>query len=179
MWSAIKLYASKSYASNLEQAVLVAIALQVPKAADALTLPRQQVRVTVRENTGAEFTSLDISSDTQIEIVSSPCAMSKHDLRSEARNGYYAVAFGGQIKQLEGYSYEESTFSLDFERVAFGTAALAADCSESQLGDSRCLLNMVQRQQSKRTTPHCLTDPAVSSPKDHLPTFLLSFYGCS
>jgi hypothetical protein len=41
--------------SSLEQAVLAAIALQVPEAADALDGQHGKVRVIARENTGAGF----------------------------------------------------------------------------------------------------------------------------
>jgi len=47
--------------SCLEQAVLNAIALQVPEVADALAAQQEKVRVTARENTGTGFyTTLDV-----------------------------------------------------------------------------------------------------------------------
>ena len=54
--------------SSLEQAVLDAIALQVPEVADALAGQQVKVRVTARTNTGAGFyTTLDVSYQPPIE----------------------------------------------------------------------------------------------------------------
>ncbi len=107
----------------LEQAALIAIALQVPEAAIALDLQKQQVRVTARENTGAGFfTSLDTLPGTQIEGIRSPLG----DVGATVFGLKHGMGFllwlqDGRIAQLEGYSYEESTIGIDFDRVAFGT----------------------------------------------------------
>jgi hypothetical protein len=59
--------------SPLEQAVLDAIALQVPKVADTLAGEQVNVRVTARKNTGAGFyTTLDVSHRLPNEGVTSP-----------------------------------------------------------------------------------------------------------
>jgi hypothetical protein len=59
--------------SSLEQAVLAAIALQVPEAADALDGQHGKVRVIARENTGAGFyPTLDVSHRSPIKSVGSP-----------------------------------------------------------------------------------------------------------
>jgi hypothetical protein len=64
--------------SPLEQAVLDAIALQVPEIADALAVQQGQVRVTARENTGAGFyTTLDVSRGSPIKT----CFIAHHRLR--------------------------------------------------------------------------------------------------
>jgi hypothetical protein len=105
--------------SPLEQAVLDAIALQVPELADALA---GQVRVTARENTGAGFyTKLDVSRRSPIKGVASPLG----DVGATVVGLQHGMGFllwlrDGHIHQLEGYSYEESTSGIDFERVAFG-----------------------------------------------------------
>lgn len=106
--------------SSLEQAVLDAIALQVPEVADALA--GQQVQVTARQNTGAGFyTTLDVSHRSPIEGVASPVG----DVGATIAGLQHGVGFllwlrNGHIHKLEGYAYED-TSGIDFEQVAFGT----------------------------------------------------------
>jgi hypothetical protein len=108
--------------SSLEQAVLDAIALQVPQVADALSGQLGKVRVTARKNTGVGFyTTLDVSHRSPIEDVASPLG----DVRATVVGLQHGMGFllwlrNGRIHELEGYSYEESTSDIDFERVAFG-----------------------------------------------------------
>ena len=108
--------------SPLEQAVLDAIALQVPELADALAGQQGQVRVSARENTGAGFyTTLDVSHHSPIRGVASPLG----DVGATVVGLKHGMGFmlwlrDGHIHQLEGYSYEESTSGIDFERVTFG-----------------------------------------------------------
>jgi hypothetical protein len=107
--------------SSLEQAVLNAIALQVPELADALA-QHGKISVTARKNTGAGFyTTFDASHHSPIEGVASPLgrvgtsvAGLKHGM------GFLLWLRDGHIYQLEGFSYEESTSGIDFEKVAFG-----------------------------------------------------------
>jgi hypothetical protein len=109
--------------SRLEQAVLDAIALQVPEVADVLAGQQGQVRVTARENTGAGFyTTLDVSRGSPIKGVASPLG----DVGATVVGLQHGMGFllwlrDGHIHQLEGFSYGESTSGVDFERVAFGT----------------------------------------------------------
>ncbi len=108
--------------SSLEQAVLEAIALQVPEVADALAGHQEKVRVTARENTGAGFyTSLDVPHRSPIKGIASPLG----DVGAAVVGLQHGMGFllwlrDGHIHQLEGYSFEESTSGIDFERVAFG-----------------------------------------------------------
>jgi hypothetical protein len=108
--------------SSLEQAVLDAIALQVPEVADALAGQQGKVRVTVRENTGAGFhTTLDASRGSPIRGVTSPLGdVGATIVGLQHGMGFLLWLRDGHIHQLEGYSYEESTSGIDFERVAFG-----------------------------------------------------------
>ena len=107
--------------SPLEQAVLDAIALQVPEVADALAGQQGKVRVTARENTGAGFyTTLDIPHRLPIEGVASPLG----DVGATVVGLQHGMGFllwlrNGHIHKLEGYSYGENTSGIDFERVAF------------------------------------------------------------
>jgi hypothetical protein len=107
--------------SPLEQAVLDAIALQVPEAADALAGQQGQVRVTARKNTGAGFyTTLDVSRGSPIKGVASPLG----DVGATVTGLQHGMGFllwlqDGHIHKLEGYSYGESTSGVDFERVTF------------------------------------------------------------
>ncbi|WFU78336.1 hypothetical protein QA645_27830 [Bradyrhizobium sp. CIAT3101] len=108
--------------SSLEQAVLDAMALQVPELAGALDGQQPKVRVTARENTGAGFyTTLDVSQRSPIKDVASPLG----DVGATIAGLRHGMGFmlwlrDGQIHRLEGYSYEESTSAIDFERVGFG-----------------------------------------------------------
>jgi hypothetical protein len=108
--------------SSLEQAVLDAMALQVPELADALGSQQAKIRVTDRESTGAGFyTTLDVSQRSPIKGVASPLG----DVGATIVGLRHGMGFllwlrNGHIHRLEGYSYEESTSGIDFERVAFG-----------------------------------------------------------
>jgi hypothetical protein len=108
--------------SPLEQAVLDAIALQVPEVADALAGQRERIRVTARENTGAGFyTTLDVSNRSPIKDVASPLGdVGASVVGLEHGMGFLLWLRNGHIHQLEGFSYGESTAGIDFERVAFG-----------------------------------------------------------
>jgi hypothetical protein len=108
--------------SSLEQAVLAAIALQVPEAADALDGQHGKVRVIARENTGAGFyTTLDVSHRSPIKGVGSPLGdVGATVVGLEHGMGFLLWLREGNIHRLEGYSYEESTSGIDFEQVAFG-----------------------------------------------------------
>jgi hypothetical protein len=105
--------------SPLERAVLDVIAVQVPEVANALA--GRQVRVTARENTGAGFyTKLNVSPSSPIEGLVAPLG----DVGATVAGLEYGMGFllwlkAGHLYQLEGYSYEESTSDIDFERVAF------------------------------------------------------------
>lgn len=107
----------------LEQAVLDAIALQVPEVADALASQQIQVRVAARENTGRGFyTTFDVSRGSPIKGVASPVG----DVGTTIVDLQYGMGFllwlqDGYIHMLEGYSYQEDTSGVDFERVAFAT----------------------------------------------------------
>lgn len=109
--------------SPLEQAVLDAIALQVPEVADALASQRGPMRVTARENTGAGFyTTFDVSGSAPIKAGSSKLG----DVGATVAGLRHGMGFllwlqDGHIHLLEGYSYGENTSGVDFERVAFGT----------------------------------------------------------
>ena len=107
--------------SPLEQAVLDAIALQVPEVADALAGQQGQVRVSARENTGAGFyTTLDVSHHSPIKDVASPLGdVGATVVGLEHGMGFLLWLQEGRIHLLEGYSYE-STSGIDFEQVAFG-----------------------------------------------------------
>ena len=108
--------------TSLERAVLNAIALQVPEVADAFANQHGTVRVTARENTGAGFyATLHVSHGSPIKGVAGPL----DDVGASVVGLKYGMGFllwlrDGHIHQLEGYSYEESTSGIDFERVAFG-----------------------------------------------------------
>ena len=108
--------------SSLEQAVLDAITLRVPEVADALAGQQGKARVTTRENTGAGFyTALDVSHRSPIKGVASPLG----DVGATVVGLQHGMGFllwlrDGHIHHLEGYSYDESTSGIDFERVAFG-----------------------------------------------------------
>jgi len=109
--------------SPLEQAVLDAIALQVPELADAFAIQQGKVRVTARENTGAGFyTTLDVShSSPMIQGVASPLGdVGAAVVGLEHGMGFLLWLRNGHIHQLEGFSYGESTSGIDFKRVAFG-----------------------------------------------------------
>jgi hypothetical protein len=107
--------------SSLEQAVLDAIALQVPEVAYAFAGPHVKVHVTARKNTGAGFyTTLDVSRRSPIEGVASPVG----DIGAAIAGLEHGMGFllwlrDGHIHKLEGYAYED-TSGIDFERVAFG-----------------------------------------------------------
>jgi hypothetical protein len=107
--------------SPLEQAVLDAIALQVPEVAKALAGQQGQVRVTARQNTGSGFyTTLDVSRGSPIKGVASPLG----DVDATVAGLQHGMGFilwlrDGHIHKLEGYSYED-TSGVDFERVEFG-----------------------------------------------------------
>jgi len=107
--------------SPLEQAVLDAIALQVPEVADAIAGPQLKVRVTARKNTGAGFyTTLDVSRRSLIEGVASPVGDVGAVIAGlEHGMGFLLWLRDGHIHELEGYAYED-TSGIDFERVAFG-----------------------------------------------------------
>src|ERR1700722_4526814 len=106
--------------SSLEQAVLDAIALQVPEVADALAGQQGKVRVTARENTGPGFyTTLDVSHRSPIKGVGSPLGdVGATVVGFEHGMGFLLWFQEGHIHRLEGYSYEESTSGIDFEQVA-------------------------------------------------------------
>jgi hypothetical protein len=108
--------------SSLEQAVLNAIALQVPEVADALAGQQGKVRVTARENTGAGFyTTLDVSHRSPIKGVASPLGdVGATVVGLEHGMGFLLWLRDGHIHKLEGFSYGESTSGIDFEGVAFG-----------------------------------------------------------
>ncbi|MBR0875051.1 hypothetical protein JQ633_32160 [Bradyrhizobium tropiciagri] len=106
--------------SALEQAVLGAIALQVPEVADALASPRG-VRAIARENTGAGFhTTLDVSYPSPINGVTSPLGCVDATVAGLQHGmGFLLWLRDGHISKLEGFSYGESTSRIDFERVTF------------------------------------------------------------
>jgi hypothetical protein len=108
--------------SSLEQAVLDAIALQVPAIANALEGRQGKVRVTAQENTGAGFyTTLDVSHRLPIKDIASPVGdVGATVVGLENGMGFLLWLRDGHIHQLEGFSYGESTSGIDFERVAFG-----------------------------------------------------------
>jgi hypothetical protein len=86
-------------------------------------LRKLQARVIVRENTGAGFyTTLDVSSGPRIEEITSPLGDVGATVAGLERGmGFLLWLQDGRMHQLEGYSYEESTSGLDFERMDFGT----------------------------------------------------------
>lgn len=108
--------------SSLEQAVLNAIALQVPEVADAFASQQGKVRVTARENTGAGFyTTLDVSHRSPIKGVASPLGdVGATIVGLEHGMGFLLWLRDDHIHKLEGFAYGESTSGIDFERVAFG-----------------------------------------------------------
>jgi hypothetical protein len=107
--------------SPLERAVLDVIALQVSEVGNVLAGRQGQVHVTARENTGAGFyTTIDFPHGSPIKLAS-PLG----DVGASIDGLQYGMGFllwlrDGRIYQLEGYSYEESTSDINFERVAFG-----------------------------------------------------------
>ena len=127
--------------SALEHAVLDAISLQVPKLADELAQLLLRVHVTSCLNTGAGlYTALEVPSDAILEGIKSPVG----DVGAAVAGLEHGMGFllwleDGRMHQLEGYSYEESTSDLDFERVDFGTVGprtrsghkFQADCAET------------------------------------------------
>jgi hypothetical protein len=108
--------------SPLELAVLDAIALQVPEVANALAGQRETIRVTARENTGAGFyTTFYASHPSPITGVASPLGDVGASIAGlEHGMGFLLWVRDGRINTLEGFSYGESTSTIDFERVAFG-----------------------------------------------------------
>jgi hypothetical protein len=110
------------FLSPLELAVLDVIGLQVPEAAAALVGPTANVRVIARKNTGAGlYTTLDASHPLPLKGVASPLG----DVGATIAGLQHGMGFllwlrDGYIHRLEGYSYDESTSDIDFERVAFG-----------------------------------------------------------
>jgi len=108
--------------SPLEQAVLDAIAFQVPEVADALAGLRERIRVTARENTGAGFyTTLDVPHSLPIKNIASPLGdVGATIVGLEHGMGFLLWLWDGHIHKLEGFSFGESTFDIDFERVGFG-----------------------------------------------------------
>ena len=102
--------------------MLDAIALRVPEVADALAGQQGKVRVTAREYTGVGFyATLDVSHRSPINGVASPLGdVGATVVGLQHGMGFLLCLRDGHIHQLEGYSYDESTSDIDFERVAFG-----------------------------------------------------------
>jgi hypothetical protein len=96
----------------LEQAVLDAIALQVPEVADALAGQQGKVRVTARENTGAGFyTTFDVAQGSPIERASPLGDVGGSIDGLEHGMGFLLWLQNGRIYRLEGYSYGDDSTS--------------------------------------------------------------------
>lgn len=101
--------------SPLEQAVLNAIARQVPELAVALA-QLEEIKVTGRRNTGAGFyTTFEISPASAVKGVASPLGRVGTTVAGlEHGMGFLLWLRDGYIHELEGFSYEESTSTIDF-----------------------------------------------------------------
>lgn len=108
--------------SDLERAVLHAIALQAQGSAAALEHQINGARVLARENTGAGFfTTLSVAPGCLLEGIRSPVGDAgatvvglKHGM------GFMLWIKDGLIHQLEGYAYgNEDTSGINFQDVEF------------------------------------------------------------
>ncbi len=105
--------------SDLERAVLLAIAEQFPRHGDAL---RQQVRsasVAQRENTGVGFyTKLRITAGPRIEDAPSPLGDIGADVDGMTHGmGFLLWLQDGTAETLEGYTYDEQTVGRELSRL--------------------------------------------------------------
>ncbi|MDR6291428.1 hypothetical protein E9232_003962 [Inquilinus ginsengisoli] len=108
--------------SELEQAVLRAIARQEPSIAEAIALQQDGMRILTRENTGAGFyATFEVLSGPPIIGAASPLGDVEAAVQGLAHGmGFLLWLKDGRLHQLEGYSYDESTSGLDFEHLNFG-----------------------------------------------------------
>ncbi len=109
--------------SDLELAVLHAIAVQVSGSTAVLEHQMKTARAIARENTGAGFfTTFTVASDQILEGVRSPVG----DVGATVQGLKHGMGFllwikDGLMYQLEGYANgDEDTSGLDFDRVDFG-----------------------------------------------------------
>ena len=111
--------------SDLERAVLGAIALQLPEIAEAIALQQEDIRVLARENTGAGFyTTLESISGPPIIGVASPVGDVGASIQGlDLGMGFVLWLKNDRLYQLEGYSYDESTNELDFEHLKFASVS--------------------------------------------------------
>lgn len=122
--------------SSLERAVLDVIALQVPEVANALAGQWEKVHVTARENTGAGFyTKFDVPQGSPIERAAPLGDVGASVDGLEHGMGFLLWLQDGHIHQLEGYSYEENTSDIDFERVVFGAVGPRAMTTTTLIRD--------------------------------------------
>jgi hypothetical protein len=107
--------------SALENAVLDAIALQVPECAEAIASQRRQARVVTRENTGRGFwTTIEVSSGTLFKGLRSPVGFILANVAGlEHGMNFILWLDDGKMVQIEGSVYWEDTKGRDFETVQF------------------------------------------------------------
>jgi hypothetical protein len=107
--------------SELERAVLFAMVRPVEGGVAALDLQLVRTQVVSRENTGAGFhTTFSVTAGPPIIAAKSPLGpvgATVDGLRHAL--GFLLWLKAGRLHRLEGYSYDESTTGLDFERIAF------------------------------------------------------------
>ncbi len=107
--------------SDLERAVLDAIAAQVPEHAPALSGQISSAQVVGRENTGAGFfTKLAVTAGDKMPAARSPLGDIGADIEGIKHGmGFLLWLQDGVADTLEGYTYEESTEGLDFVHAGF------------------------------------------------------------
>lgn len=107
--------------SDLERAVLSAIATQVPEHAQALLDQIASAHVVERENTGTGFyAKLAITAGRKMHGAPSPLGDIGADIDGiEHGMGFLLWLQDGMAHTLEGYTYEETTLGLDLDRAAF------------------------------------------------------------
>ena len=124
-WRPLRQHRRMDELTPLERAVMDVIGRQQPANAVALGMQLTGTRVVSRENTGAGFfTTFAVTSGVPIEGMKVPLGdvgATVHGLTNGM--GFLLWLKDGWLHQLEGYSYEEDTSDLDFDRVEFGGVA--------------------------------------------------------
>lgn len=105
--------------SNLERAVLLAIANQYPVHGTALRLQVRSASVALRENTGVGFfTTLSDVGGPRIEGAPSPLGDIGADVDGVAHGmGFLLWLQDGFAETLEGYTYDGDTAELDLSSL--------------------------------------------------------------
>lgn len=107
--------------SDLERAVLAAIAEQVPEHASALRAQVSSAHVAARENTGAGFyTKLAIADGPKMDGAPSPIGDIGVDVEGmEHGLGFLLWLRDGVADTLECYSYDDTTEGLELTRLLY------------------------------------------------------------